>query len=192
MAHANIDERRKAVHSYMNDGAVIEGSLLTCLALEFDCSIGAINADVIALMERGGGPIYPSARLKQDILERDQHLCQYCGRMARIVDHVVPLSLGGPSVSYNLVASCQRCNMIKKGRSGFPDNLFEITKDFPDWRDEVYKHLEKKPRKGAGRKPLDMVRLTVYVTRDQRRHVKFLDLNKSLSENMRSILDDSF
>ena len=47
-------------------------------------------------------------------------------------------------------------------------------------------------RKGAGRKPLDMVRLTVYVTRDHRRHVKFLDLKKSLSENMRELLDDCF
>lgn len=47
------------------------------------------------------------------VLRRDRHVCRYCGARATEVDHVEPWSRGGPTVSFNLVAACQRCNRLK-------------------------------------------------------------------------------
>ena len=47
------------------------------------------------------------------ILDRDNHLCVYCGQPAGGVDHVIPLSQGGKSISSNGVACCISCNKIK-------------------------------------------------------------------------------
>jgi len=44
------------------------------------------------------------------VLERDSFTCQYCGRKATVVDHVIPRSHGGNEADENLVASCVTCN----------------------------------------------------------------------------------
>ncbi|HEY6839074.1 MAG TPA: HNH endonuclease, partial [Geobacteraceae bacterium] len=44
-------------------------------------------------------------------------VCQYCGRAAENVDHVVPRSRGGPHSWDNVVAACRRCNGKKENRS---------------------------------------------------------------------------
>ena len=64
--------------------------------------------------------IYPSASAIKEskitvgrgfrgILERDKHVCQYCGpdgNKATTIDHVLPKSRGGGSNPGNLVAAC--------------------------------------------------------------------------------------
>lgn len=59
------------------------------------------------------------------ILERDQHRCQYCGldglasfenALAMSVDFVVPRARKGKKDPKNLVACCRSCNMIKGTR----------------------------------------------------------------------------
>ncbi len=55
----------------------------------------------------------PSRRV---IFARDGHACQYCGRTADSVDHVVPRSRGGGHHWDNLVAACRRCNGRKRDR----------------------------------------------------------------------------
>ena len=59
------------------------------------------------------------------ILERDQHRCQYCGldgaesfenALAMSVDFVVPRARKGKKDPRNLVACCRSCNMIKGKR----------------------------------------------------------------------------
>ena len=57
-------------------------------------------------------------QLRHYILHRDDWLCRYCGKPGTKqnnleLDHVVPLSAGGPSVVGNLVAACRRCNQKK-------------------------------------------------------------------------------
>ena len=58
---------------------------------------------------------------RKNILRRDGHRCQYCGRgdVALTVDHVFPLSRGGDETWENLVTACVACNN-KKG-DGTPD-----------------------------------------------------------------------
>jgi len=56
---------------------------------------------------------------RKNILKRDQHQCQYCGRADRslTVDHVVPRHLGGADSWENLVCACVKCNSLKGDKS---------------------------------------------------------------------------
>lgn len=56
------------------------------------------------------------ARIRARVLRRDNNVCQYCGREATEVDHVVPVSRGGSHNLTNLVASCSACNAKKNIR----------------------------------------------------------------------------
>jgi 5-methylcytosine-specific restriction endonuclease McrA len=51
--------------------------------------------------------------LRAHVLLRDRQTCRYCGVPATHVDHVLPISRGGPTHPDNLVAACQRCNLQK-------------------------------------------------------------------------------
>jgi len=66
--------------------------------------------------EKGGGSAEKWTAIRVRILERDDYVCAYCGRKARAVDHVIPLSRGGLTDARNLVACCKRCNSQKKDR----------------------------------------------------------------------------
>lgn len=50
---------------------------------------------------------------------RDDCRCVYCGDYASEVDHVVPRSLGGPSIRSNLVMCCMPCNRQKNNSLEF-------------------------------------------------------------------------
>ncbi|NJL84223.1 MAG: HNH endonuclease [Chloroflexaceae bacterium] len=53
---------------------------------------------------------------RRNLLERDNHTCQYCGYRGEqlTLDHVSPRSRGGIDSWENLVTACVRCN-VKKG-----------------------------------------------------------------------------
>jgi len=53
---------------------------------------------------------------RRAVFLRDGHTCQYCGRPAENIDHVVPRSRGGEHVWENVVACCTRCNTAKRDR----------------------------------------------------------------------------
>ncbi|HWH32705.1 MAG TPA: HNH endonuclease [Egibacteraceae bacterium] len=55
-----------------------------------------------------------AALSRRGVFIRDNFTCQYCGRAAENVDHVVPRSRGGPHEWENVVAACRRCNSKKK------------------------------------------------------------------------------
>ena len=52
---------------------------------------------------------------RKNILRRDGHRCQFCGRadIALTLDHVVPASRGGEDSWENLVCACVKCNNRK-------------------------------------------------------------------------------
>jgi 5-methylcytosine-specific restriction endonuclease McrA len=56
---------------------------------------------------------------RKNILRRDAHRCQFCGRgdLPLTVDHVVPLSRGGEDTWENLVCACVECNNRKGDRT---------------------------------------------------------------------------
>lgn len=53
-------------------------------------------------------------QLRQQTLERDGNVCQYCGNMAHQADHVHPRVNGGVDDLSNLVACCARCNRVAR------------------------------------------------------------------------------
>ena len=58
---------------------------------------------------------------RRNVLARDGHLCQYCGRHFPThllsIDHVVPRSRGGETTWENVVCACLTCNVKKGGRT---------------------------------------------------------------------------
>jgi 5-methylcytosine-specific restriction endonuclease McrA len=54
---------------------------------------------------------------RRAVFVRDEFECQYCGRPAENVDHIVPKSRGGGHTWDNVVAACRPCNSFKENRS---------------------------------------------------------------------------
>lgn len=54
---------------------------------------------------------------RRAVFVRDDHTCQYCGKAAENVDHVVPRSKGGAHTWDNVVAACKSCNSRKENKS---------------------------------------------------------------------------
>jgi 5-methylcytosine-specific restriction endonuclease McrA len=56
---------------------------------------------------------------RKNILKRDNHRCQYCGKKTLdiTIDHIMPKSRGGIDTWDNLVAACVRCNNRKGNRT---------------------------------------------------------------------------
>jgi hypothetical protein len=71
------------------------------------------------------------ARLRFQVLERDEFTCQYCGAKAPDaviqVDHIVPVANGGQDVADNLVAACLPCNYGKSDSDlrFIPDHILD-------------------------------------------------------------------
>ncbi len=53
---------------------------------------------------------------RRTLFARDHGRCQYCGKPAESIDHVVPRSKGGRHSWDNVVAACKYCNMRKTDR----------------------------------------------------------------------------
>ena len=58
--------------------------------------------------------------LRQAVFERDNYICQYCGRCGAGVDleidHIIPVSKGGKTDMRNLITACRACNRAKRNR----------------------------------------------------------------------------
>lgn len=53
---------------------------------------------------------------RRAVFARDHGECQYCGKPAESIDHVIPRSRGGEHTWENVVACCRRCNTLKSDR----------------------------------------------------------------------------
>lgn len=53
-------------------------------------------------------------KLKQEILQRDQNICQVCGEPANQVDHIIPWRISNDNSRSNLRAICGRCNTLRR------------------------------------------------------------------------------
>jgi len=61
-------------------------------------------------------PYTPVILSRKNIIRRDRHTCQYCGKKSvpLTVDHIIPKHFGGKQTWENLICACVRCNN-KKG-----------------------------------------------------------------------------
>lgn len=64
---------------------------------------------------------------RRNVLARDDHLCQYCGRRFPThllsIDHVVPRSRGGETTWENVVCACIACNVKKGGHTPYEAHM---------------------------------------------------------------------
>jgi hypothetical protein len=58
-------------------------------------------------------------RWRQSLHGHTHHTCIYCGRASESIDHVLPRSRGGLSVTENCVPSCLSCNGHKSDADAF-------------------------------------------------------------------------
>ena len=54
---------------------------------------------------------------RRAVFARDDYRCQYCGRFADSIDHVLPRSRGGRHEWSNVAAACRACNLAKRDRT---------------------------------------------------------------------------
>ena len=57
-------------------------------------------------------------KLRQQILQRDNHTCVLCGQPANVVDHIAPRAWGGSDHPDNLQSICERCSRRKSSSEG--------------------------------------------------------------------------
>jgi|SRR5690625_95798 len=59
-----------------------------------------------------------SVPFKLRVRARDRYRCGYCGENGYTIDHIIPLSKGGPVYTMgNAVVACSRCNVKKQDMS---------------------------------------------------------------------------
>lgn len=77
-------------------------------------------------------------RLRFEILRRDNYACRYCGQMAPdvklVVDHVIPVVLGGLDEPTNLVTACTDCNAGKSSAAPDQEIVADVEQDALRWR----------------------------------------------------------
>jgi 5-methylcytosine-specific restriction endonuclease McrA len=76
---------------------------------------------------------------RENLFERDDYRCQYCGNHFEAVqlnmDHVIPRDQGGRTSWENIVTSCIKCNSRKANRLPHQANMHLIRKpERPRWR----------------------------------------------------------
>ena len=58
---------------------------------------------------------------RRELWEIQNRRCGYCGTQIGIrevtVDHIIPLSRGGPDCADNVICSCKPCNELKRDRT---------------------------------------------------------------------------
>jgi 5-methylcytosine-specific restriction endonuclease McrA len=75
---------------------------------------------------------------RRNLMFRDQHQCQYCGKQPPLrelnIDHVLPKSRGGDDTWENLVTACRVCNLRKGWKTPEEANMRLARRPFrPKW-----------------------------------------------------------
>lgn len=105
---------RRAVVLYIDNKVDVVAASDRCFGSE---RLTVAVPEVVRLRYFVKVPYHRTAPLnRRTVFARDDHICQYCGRSAESLDHVVPRSRGGAHTWDNVVACCRRCNTLKGDR----------------------------------------------------------------------------
>lgn len=84
-------------------------------------------------------------RLKQEILERDAYICQYCGKKLSyreaVLDHVKPRASGGEAIAENLVTACKSCNCRKADKT-LQQYLLDVIKSNTEYHKTFHESIK--------------------------------------------------
>ncbi|MEM8868354.1 MAG: HNH endonuclease [Verrucomicrobiota bacterium] len=94
---------------------------------------------VLLLREYGQLPVQEVKFTRENLFERDNYRCQYCGNGFEAqdlnMDHVIPRDRGGRTSWENIVTSCIKCNSRKANRLPHQASMHLIRKpERPKWR----------------------------------------------------------
>lgn len=88
-----------------------------------DQLITTMSTKIKFLKSAAGQRALMTARLRENIKERDDYTCQYCSasldeepHLLLEVDHIIPVSRGGLTTEENLQTLCWRCNRSKSNK----------------------------------------------------------------------------
>lgn len=95
---------------------------------------------IIAFEEKGTLKIYGRCGKFQDVMYdltyklKGRNKCYYCGNEVKTpskmtLDHIYPVSLGGPTIPPNLVPCCRKCNGIKENMTPQQYGAYRNLKD---------------------------------------------------------------
>jgi 5-methylcytosine-specific restriction endonuclease McrA len=106
---------------------------------------------------------------RRNILARDEHCCQYCGRHfpshQLSIDHVMPRSRGGGTSWENLVCACLACNIKKGGHTPQEAKMKLVRHPFKPKRNPLLAMKLENPKYESWRSWLDGVHWDI-ATRD--------------------------
>jgi hypothetical protein len=91
---------------------------------------------------------YISDSLRQQVITRANEHCEYCRADIRIIiahhiDHILPLSDGGQTISENLCLACVLCNETKNNAtSGVDPQTQENVRLYHPRQDDWHSHFE--------------------------------------------------
>jgi hypothetical protein len=126
-----------------------------------------------------------SAKLRREVRGRAQELCEYCRSNSAFsdspfdVEHIIPISAGGETVSENLALSCHGCNLHKSNKiEGFDVVSEETVRLFHPRNNDWNEHF-------AWAKDFSII---VGLTPIGRTTVEVLHLNRKGLVNQRKIL----
>ncbi|WP_238403838.1 HNH endonuclease [Paenibacillus paridis] len=57
--------------------------------------------------------LFSNKDFRRYILERDNHICYFCGEFGDTIDHMLPRAKGGHTTPVNCVCACNACNQSK-------------------------------------------------------------------------------
>ena len=87
---------------------------------------------VLLLRSYSQVPVHEVKFSRENLLDRDDHRCQYCGNQLEAallnMDHVIPRDQGGKTSWENIVTSCIKCNSKKANRLPHQANMRLIKK----------------------------------------------------------------
>lgn len=107
----SIVTARRAVVLVINDKADVVEAQDAFWRAE---SLSVVVPSVVKLRRLVRVPYYRRVPLTRTaVFARDRNRCQYCGRVAECLDHVMPRSKGGTHTWENIVACCRSCNTRK-------------------------------------------------------------------------------
>ena len=121
-----IHQQDGAFSNFTFDTWLADSSLRSRVKQQHEDWIRSVNFEiqvprVIRLLRYDRLPKQSVHLNRRNVLARDGHQCQYCGRHLPIhqlsLDHVMPRSRGGPTTWENIVCACLACNVRKGGRT---------------------------------------------------------------------------
>ncbi|CAM4244831.1 hypothetical protein FHS16_001379 [Paenibacillus endophyticus] len=82
--------------------------------IELELAVTLVNEHAAVIVNRHTiRRLFSNKEFRRYILERDNHICYFCGEFGDTIDHMLPRAKGGHTTPLNCVCACNACNQSK-------------------------------------------------------------------------------